>query len=234
MFNTKKEINRELEAASLVVLTENSSYVTEQYRMLKANITFSTKHFAFKTLMVTSSVTGEGKSTTAANLAVVFAESGKQILIVDCDMRRPTVNRTFKLSNSVGLSHLLSDSEVPYDEVIHPSGVPNLDVITSGFVPQDPSALLSSENFDLIINDLKQSYDLIIFDTPPVNVVSDAQILSSKIDGVLLVARKNVTKKKSFLSAKEQLLRANANILGSVYKISDKEEQGKYYKYVDI
>lgn len=234
MFNSRKNANQQLEPASLVVLKKNKSYVAEQYRMLRANIVFSTSHFDFKTLMVTSSMSGEGKSTTAANLAIVFAESDKQILLVDCDMRRPTVNRTFKMANSSGLSNLLSDPLTTLNEVLRPSGVPNLDIITSGDIPQDPSALLSSDRFDQLVHELRSFYDLIIFDTPPVNIVSDAQILSSKVDGVLVVARKGVTKKKNFLAAREQLLRANANILGAVYKINDKDKKEGYYKYTEI
>lgn len=234
MRRSKNNQIRPLEPVSLVVLNQNHSSIAEQYRILRSNIKFSTKQLLFKTMMVTSSVGGEGKSTTAANLAIIFAETGQKILLVDCDMRRPTVDKTFQLSNFLGLSNVLIDHSLRLEEVIKYSGVPNLDILPSGEVPPDPSAMLSSERFNRMLDRLKNMYDLIILDTPPVLLVSDAQILSSKTDGVLMVARKDSSKKADFLAAKEQLMRAEANILGAVYKVDDLLDDKDYYRYGDF
>lgn len=234
MFQSKKNQLHPLEPVSLVVLNKNNSSIAEQYRILRSNIIFSTKELLFKTLMVTSSVGGEGKSTTAANLAVVFAEMGQNILLIDCDIRRPTVDKTFRVNNFLGLSNLLVDPSVRLEEVIKHSGIPNLDILTSGDAPPDPGALLASSRFDEVVEELSERYHLIIFDTPPVLLVSDAQILSAKTDGVLIVARKGSSKKADFLATKEQLSRADANILGAVYKIDDLADENDYYRYGDF
>lgn len=234
MFRSKKNQIQPLKPVSLVVLNKQNFSIAEQYRMLRSNIIFSTKQLLFKTMMITSSVSGEGKSTTAANLAVIFAETGQKILLIDCDMRRPTVDKTFRLPNFLGFSELLRDTSTQLSEVIHYSGIPNLDILSSGSTPPDPASLFSSERFDQVIEQLEEYYDLILFDTPPVLLVSDSHILSAKADGVLLVVRKGISKKTDFLATKEQLAHADAHLLGAIYKIDDLIDQKDYYRYGDF
>lgn len=183
-----------------------------------------------KTLVITSSGPSEGKSTTSANLAILFANSGKRVLLVDADMRKPTVAKTFSLDNVRGLSTLLGSRETVLHQVVQSSGVDNLFLMTSGPKPPNPSELLDSRRMKELMVELKQQYDLVIFDLPPVVAVTDAQIVSSKSDGTILVVRENVSKRDSLLKAKSLLELVDANILGVVYNGSKNiADQGYYY-----
>lgn len=226
----KKNKNKATEAVSLITLVDKTSPISERYRTIRTNIQFasSTNH-QIKTLVITSSGPGEGKSTTAANLAVVFANSGQRVLLVDADMRKSTVHKTFLLSNSVGLSNVLG-TELNFNEAVQPSAVPNLYVMTSGPKAQNPSELLGSIRTDKLMRELRENYDFIIFDMPPVVAVTDAQIVASKVDGTMLVVRENVTRKDSLQKARELLTMVNANVLGAVFNGStDENDQGYYY-----
>ncbi|WP_315305374.1 CpsD/CapB family tyrosine-protein kinase [Enterococcus devriesei] len=222
------------EAVSLITLVDKSSPVSERYRTVRTNIQFaSSADRQIKTLVVTSSGPGEGKSTTSANLAVVFANSGQSVLLVDADMRKSTVHKTFQLANNVGLSNVLS-SDMGVKEAVQRSVVPNLYVMTSGPKAPNPSELLGSTRMDQLIMELRDSYDFIIFDMPPIVAVTDAQIMASKADGTLLVVRENVTRKDSLQKARELLSMVNANVLGAVFNGStDENDQGYYYYGTD-
>ncbi|MGX7288467.1 CpsD/CapB family tyrosine-protein kinase [Enterococcus devriesei] len=222
------------EAVSLITLVDKSSPVSERYRTVRTNIQFaSSADRQIKTLVVTSSGPGEGKSTTSANLAVVFANSGQSVLLVDADMRKSTVHKTFQLTNNVGLSNVLS-SDMGVKEAVQRSVVPNLYVMTSGPKAPNPSELLGSTRMDQLIMELRDSYDFIIFDMPPIVAVTDAQIMASKADGTLLVVRENVTRKDSLQKARELLSMVNANVLGAVFNGStDENDQGYYYYGTD-
>lgn len=216
---------------SLITVYDSGSVVSEQYRTLRSNIKFSVIDGTLRTMLVTSSASGEGKSTTTDNLAVVFADSGMKTLLIDADMRKPTVALTFKLPNQYGLSNLLSDRKHKASEFVQYSGIPNLDVLTSGPVPPKPADMLASKRMDELLEELKQSYDLVIFDTPPLTRVTDAQILSSRVDGTVLVAREGETKKQTLMKSKELLELANANILGVVYNATNRHGDEGYYGY---
>lgn len=216
---------------SLITIYDSSSVVSEQYRTLRSNIKFSIDNDRFKTMLVTSSTPGEGKSTTTANLAVVFADSGLKTLLIDADMRKPTVALTFKLPNDRGLSHLLSSRNNKAADFIQFSGVDRLDILTSGPLPRKPADMLGSRRMSRLLEDLKNTYDLIIFDTPPLTSVTDAQVLASQTDGVVLVAREDVTKKQALVKSKDLLQLANANILGVVYNATDQAGREGYYGY---
>ena len=180
-------------------------------------------------MVITSSGPAEGKSTTAANLAIVFAKSGQRVLLVDADMRKPTVDQTFHLPNVRGLSTVLSTNQSVL-ESCQPTFVDNLDVLTSGPKPPNPSELIDSKRMDQVKMELKQVYDFIIFDMPPVITVTDAQIMSSKVDGTLLVVRENETSKESIAKAKEALCLVQARVLGVVYNgATNNRDQGYYY-----
>lgn len=226
----RKKKSETPKAVSLITLVDKSSPVSERYRTIRTNIQFaSSADQPMKSLVITSSGPGEGKSTTAANLAVVFANSGQSVLLIDADMRKPTIDRTFQLSNRIGLSNVLS-TDMAFNEAIQRSVVPNLNIMTSGPKAPNPSELLGSIRMDQLIKDLRQNYDLIIFDMPPVVAVTDAQIIASKADGTLLVVREDVTRKDSLQKARELLTMVNANVLGAVYNGStDESDQGYYY-----
>lgn len=217
---------------SLVSLLDQSSTVTEQYRTIRTNIQFAMVNHKLKTLVVTSSGPSEGKSTTAANLAVVFATTGLNVLLVDADLRKPTAHKTFQLNNGRGLSSLLSDRTLDYQSTVQPTVVDNLKVLTSGPKPPNPAELLGSQRMNQIVEELKEGFDLVIFDMPPVVAVTDAQIMAAKVDGTVLVVRQKVTQKSSLAKAKELLDIVNANILGVVFNGVEKGSgNGYYYAY---
>lgn len=216
---------------SLITLVDPSSPVSEQYRTIRTNIQFaSSVDHRLQTLVVTSSGPSEGKSTTSANLAVVFAKSGQRVLLVDADMRKPTVFKTFQLTNEIGLSTVLSTG-TKIDKAAQKTSIENLSVLTSGPKPPNPSELLGSMRMDQVIQEARNLYDIIIFDMPPVVAVTDAQIMASKVDGTLLVVRENVTKKESVTKAKELLHLVNARVLGVVYNGAEQSKDQGYYYY---
>lgn len=216
---------------SLITLVDPSSPVSEQYRTIRTNIQFaSSVDYKLQTLVITSSGPSEGKSTTSANLAVVFAKSGQKVLLVDADMRKPTVFKTFQLTNEVGLSTVLSTS-TSIDKAAQKTSIENLSVLTSGPKPPNPSELLGSMRMDQVIKEARNLYDIVIFDMPPIVAVTDAQIMASKVDGTLLVVRENVTKKESVTKARELLQLVNARVLGVVYNGAEQSKDQGYYYY---
>lgn len=226
----RKKPTETTHAVSLITLVDKSSPVSERYRTIRTNIQFaSSADKQIKTLVITSSGPGEGKSTTAANLAVVFANSGQSVLLIDADMRKATVHKTFLLNNGVGLSNVLS-TDMKVSEAVQRTVVPNLYVMTSGPKSPNPSELLGSTRMDQLVRELRSDYDFVIFDMPPIVAVTDAQIVASKADGTMLVVRENYTRKDSLQKARELLSMVNANVLGAVFNGStDVTDQGYYY-----
>ncbi|MFJ8234258.1 CpsD/CapB family tyrosine-protein kinase [Ureibacillus sp. NPDC094379] len=231
MFNKKKKrINSKSMARSLVVETNPKSVIAEQYRTIRTNINFSMPDQDLKTLLVTSAEPSEGKSTTAANIAGVFAQGGKRVIMIDADMRKPTAHYTFHLINSFGLSSLLT-KQCSLDEAIKKTDVEGLDVIPSGSIPPNPAELLASHRMDSIVEELSQQYDLIVFDTPPILSVADAQIISNKCDATILVINSGGTDKTNVLKAKEALEVSKANIIGVVMNNFTLDKDHYYYQY---
>lgn len=216
-------------ARKLITFSNPKSVVSEQFRTIRTNITFSMPDQDLKTLLVTSSSPGEGKSTSSSNIGVVFAQAGKRVLIVDADLRKPTVHHTFHLKNSLGLSNVLTRQCDLYD-AIQLSDIENLSIITSGLIPPNPAELLASKTMNMLIKELSTQFDLIIFDAPPVLSVTDAQILSNKVDGTVLVVNSGEAEKDSVVKAKEALAKSQANILGVIMN-NYKLERGSYYQY---
>lgn len=216
-------------AVSLITIADKTSPIAEQYRTIRTNIQFASADRKIQTIVVTSSGPSEGKSTTAANIAVVFANAGQRVLLVDADMRKPTVHKTFALSNEAGLSKVLSSNNSVL-EMAQPSMVDNLSILTSGPKPPNPSELLGSTRMNQVIDEARHLYDVIIFDMPPVVTVTDAQIMASKADGTLLVVRENVTRKDALTKAKDLLEMVQARVLGVVYNgTKDVKDQSYYY-----
>ena len=212
----------------LITVSDSKSIIAEQFRTIRTNIKFSVPDTQLKTILVTSSTPGEGKSTNAANLGVVFAQEGKKVLIVDADMRRPTLHHTFGIFNTVGLSTVLSKQD-EFNSAIQETPIVGLFVLPSGPLPPNPAELLSSKSFDAFLKEMKKDYDIIIFDAPPLLSVSDAQVLSHKCDGTLLIVHSGVAEKEDVLKAQSILTTSQAKVLGVVLNNYKMPKNRKYY-----
>lgn len=219
------------ERSGLVVLNKPSSVVSEQFRTIRTNIQFSMIDKSMKTIVVTSAGPSSGKSTIAANLAATFASENKKILLVDADLRKPTVHKTFKVRNNDGLTTLLTDSTKSIEDVTFQTQLAGLHILTSGAIPPNPAELLSSNRMNKITEEMGEIFDLIIFDMPPVLAVTDAQILSSKSDGVIFVIPKGEVNKDQVLKSKELLDNVKANVLGAILNRVEKSDDNYYYYY---
>lgn len=220
----------------LISIENRFSPITEQYRNVRTSIQFAASSGKpFKLLLITSTEQEEGKTTLAANLAVVMAETNKKILLIDGDLRRATAGKYFNVlsSQKQGLSTLLSNYHQLPEEAIQRTQIKNLDFLPAGPIPPNPSELLESNRLNQLFVTLEEQYDLIIIDSPPLLVVTDAQLFSSKVDGVVLVVRENRTKRNNLIKCKNLLERSNARLIGVVYNAakSINEGQYKYYKY---
>ncbi|KOA20587.1 tyrosine-protein kinase YwqD [Clostridium homopropionicum DSM 5847] len=214
----------------LIVEKEPKSIAAEAYRTLRTNIQYSSFDNNIKTILVTSSGPSEGKSTTAGNLALSMAQADKKILIIDCDLRKPTVHKKFNISNEKGLSNYLI-GEVKLEEVMTKYS-DNLYLLTSGTIPPNPAEILSSKKMKEFLESVKNQFDSIVIDSPPVLAVTDAQILSTIVEGVLLVVATGETEKEATIKSKELLKKVNANILGVVMtKMPVKTGKGYGYGY---
>lgn len=216
---------------ALITRDDPKSGISEQYRTIRTNLKFSFLDPDFKILAVMSALPSEGKSTVSANLAVTWAEEKKRVLLVDADLRRPTVHRTFKVSNRYGLSNIItsSASTVNISEMIDKTAVENLDVLTSGPTPPNPAELLGSERLSQLLDFLREKYDFIILDAPPVDTVTDGQIVAARADGVALVTPQGIATKDAVMRAVKLLQRVNANILGVIMNRFTAQEAGGYY-----
>jgi len=215
---------------SLITKTNPKSPISEQYRTIRTNILFSVVDRPLRSLMVTSSAPAEGKSTTAANLAVVFAQQGKKVLLVDADLRKPTVHYTFRKDNHVGLTNVLT-KQAPFQTAVKETDVDNLFVLTSGPIPPNPAELLGSSAMEELLAEAYKQFDLVLFDTPPVLAVTDAQILANQCDGTILVVRSGKTEIEAAQKAKELLINAKGKLLGVVLNQKKQKESSYYYYY---
>lgn len=214
----------------LITLVNPRSPVSESYRALRTNIEFSSVDTKTQVIMVTSAGPAEGKSTVIGNLAVAYAQNDRSVLLIDADMRKPTVHRTFQLSNRNGLSTFLS-RQAGLENVIQESEVPNLYVMTAGPIPPNPAEMLGSKSMSSLLDMLREQFDIILIDSPPVLAVTDAQLLASQSDGVLLVVNAGKVKKDIAVKAKENLSRVNARILGVVLNNVKRKASEEYYYY---
>jgi succinoglycan biosynthesis transport protein ExoP len=200
----------------LAALLYPRSGAAEAYRTLRTNIDFSSVDAPIRTLLVTSSIPGEGKTTTAANLAVVFAQAGRRVLLVDADLRKPGVHLLFNLPNSFGLTSMLRDERLELDRVAQATEQDNLRVLTTGPLPPNPAELLGSQRMRTALERLKSEADLVVFDSPPLQAVTDSAILSSFTDVTVFVIDARRSRRRTVRLAEGALVRAGANVVGAV------------------
>lgn len=225
--NHKKHQNRR---QTLVTHLNPKSPVSEQYRTIRANIQFASINETIQTFMVTSPMAGEGKTTTIMNLAVVMAQQNKKVLIIDGDTRKPTIHSSFLRNNYKGVTNVLT-GQVSLRSAILSTDVPNLDILTSGPIPPNPSELLASPQMESLLKEARHHYDIIMVDSPPVLVVSDAQIIANKCQGSILVVNCGKTDIDSAIQAKEALVHARAKLLGVVLNRKKNRRDKTLYYY---
>ena len=215
---------------SLIVHTDPKSPISESYRVLRTNIQFASVDKPIKTIAVTSSSPGEGKTTTISNLAITFAQSGSKVLLIDADLRKPRIHKVFHLPNNEGMTTILAQ-HIDYSACVNGCSIDNLYILTSGPVPPNPSEILSSNAMKKFIETLKNDFDIILIDAPPVGVVTDGAILSTIVDGTILVVSSGDVEIEAAQRAKDLLEKVNANILGVVLNRVTKNNQGGSYSY---
>jgi len=214
MGSTKKS-GKFIQGRMLVTLTAPHSMVSEQFRTLRTNIEFSSPDKEIRSITITSASPSEGKSTTAANLAIVFAQTGKKVLLIDADMRKPTMHYTFGISNYRGLSTVLT-KQWRLESAVNKTRISGLDVLTCGPIPPNPAELLASQAMDSLLVEFKKRYDIVIMDSPPILSVTDGQILANKCDGSILVLNSGKTDKEMALKAKSTIIASNTTLIGVV------------------
>jgi capsular exopolysaccharide synthesis family protein len=207
------------------------SPITESYRALRTSISFAAIEAPLRTMIVTSAHQAEGKSTTSVNLAIAMAMEGRRVILVDADLRRPSLHRALDLPVAPGLTDVLLGSQ-PVEKALRATGVPGLQVLTSGPIPPNPAELLNSSPMSALIGELQRNADVVLFDTPPCLPVTDAQVLAPKVEGVLLVAALGEAKKAAVKQACELFDRAHARVVGLVFnKIQIQKGAGSSYYY---
>ncbi len=234
MIKMKQKIEKKgLSSPTDQILSNDTSFaVKEAYKTLRTNLEFSFSDKDSKVLLFTSTIQGEGKSTSCLNTAITFGEAGFKTVVVDCDLRRPNINALLEMRRREGLSNLLTGHSKINDMLLS-TEYTNLDVIVSGRIPPNPAELLSSNAMQGLVERLKEYYDYVFLDGPPIGIVADSMVLSRYADGVVFVVRENVTDKKMLQAALEQFQFAKANILGFLYNDAAVEGKGygAYYYY---
>ena len=216
----------------MTTIKENpTSLLAEAYRGLRTSLEYSSVDKELKSLVITSSNPGEGKSTVSSNLAFILSQGGKKVIVVDADLRKPTIHKKFRVDNREGLTEILigkkniNEVSKKIEENIH--------VITAGKKTPNPAEMVSSKAMEELIEILKRKYDYVIIDTPPVRTISDGVILSAKADGVVLVVRAGKTKSADVVKGYKELEKVKANIVGSVLNAVDNKRNGYYYYYYE-
>lgn len=216
----------------LITRRDPKSPISEAYRTIRTNIEFSNLDKEIKTIVVTSSQQNEGKSTVIANLAVSFAGmEDKKVLVIEGDLRNPTVHRMFNVSNSHGITEILTGQK-SFQECVYKTEVQGLDVITCGKIPPNPSEMLASKKMKAFVESLKDYYDYIFIDAPPIGIITDAGIVSTYTDGTILIVASREADIDMVKIAKSRLEKVNANILGLVLnKFEESSRSYNYYNY---
>lgn len=225
------EVIRNRLSPNLIAHLDPKSPAAEAYRSLRTSLAFTGVDGGLKTVVVTSPGAGDGKSTTSCNLAISMAQSGKRVLLIDADLRKPRIYRHFNVPNVVGLTHLLT-GETDIDRALQqPEGMENLQILTNGRIPPNPAELLGTKRMMELLDQLKERFDMIIIDTPPAAHLTDATLLGSLADGALLVVSAGESHIESARLAKKKLEAANVRILGVVFAKMAVKGPGSYYYY---
>jgi capsular exopolysaccharide synthesis family protein len=236
---TIDDVERALQAPVLGVIPQNVGLLidegpesphAEAYRVLRTNVLFSRKDPKLNTLTVVSGGAGEGKSTTIFNLATVFAQNGQRVLIIDSDLRRPSLHKYLRVSNSMGLTNFLLKQNT-LEEVVQTTAQQNMDFLPSGRLPSSSMGILSSVQMKELIRDVKRRYDFVFFDTPPIMGVSDASILASEVDMVLQVIQYRRYPQPMTIRAKQMIEKVGGNLLGIVLNNINVSQDENYYYY---
>lgn len=216
----------------IVIGNKQSFMFTEAYKSLRTNVLFSLPKDGCKKLIVTSALAGEGKSTVSSHLAVALAEMGVSVLIIDCDLRRGKIHRLFDVKRTPGLANVLAGF-ADINSAVQKTSVDNLFLLPAGAVPPNPAELLASNRMQQLLDEFAKSFDYIVLDTSPVNVVSDALPLGALVDGVMLVVRQNYTDKISLDRCISSFEFADTKVLGLVFNDVEtkKASKGKYGYY---
>lgn len=213
----------------LIVHEDPKSPIAEAYRTLRTNLQFAKVNSELRTIMFTSSGPAEGKSTTIANVAVALAQSGRSIILVDCDLRKPVQHRIFGKRNK-GVTNILVD-ESPAEAFLQDTEIDNLRILPSGPIPPNPSELLSSSKMVELFTELKELADIVLIDAPPTIAVTDAAVMAAKVDGIVLVIDSTSVRPEMAQKAKELLVKANGHILGAILNRVEIEDEHAYYYY---
>jgi capsular exopolysaccharide synthesis family protein len=215
--------------STLITVANPRSPISEAYRTLRTNLEFSSLDKAIHSMVVTSAAPEEGKSTTLANLAVTIAQAGKKVVLVDCDLRRPSLNQIFNARGAPGFTDMMRDDTLMGKPPLQDTSVPNLRLLASGTIPPNPSELLASRRMGEVIAALQQLADMVLFDAPPIVAVTDAAVLASKVDAVLLVVSAGKTKRDHAKKAKALLDKVNAHLIGTV--LNNVKGEASLYQY---
>jgi non-specific protein-tyrosine kinase len=214
---------------TLITLSNPRSPISEAFRTLRTNLEFSSLDKPIGSMVVTSAAPEEGKSTTLANLAVTIAQAGKRVIVVDCDLRRPSLHRVFNAKNAPGFTDMMRDDALMKNPPLQETRVPTLQLLASGTLPPNPSELLASRRMSEVIAALQQHADIVLFDAPPVIAVTDAAVLASKVDAVLLVVSAGKTKREHAKKAKALIDKVNAHLIGIV--LNNVKGEASLYQY---
>ena len=228
----KKKINENSEMKTEMISDKSKFAIVESYKSARTNIMLSLSADDDKVFAVTSYSKGEGKSTVSSNLAISFSKMEKRVLLVDCDLRRPNLHNIFKVDNKSGLSNIIGKMG-SFDESVHKNVLPNLDILPSGTIPPNPSELLCSNRFISLVKRLKEEYDYVIFDTPPIGVVADALLLKDLVAGFVVVLRERSTTHGDIQNLLDSAKLADCKLLGFVKVgcVSSKKRSRRGYYY---
>lgn len=215
----------------LISLREPKSPASEAYRMIRTNLEYTGVDQAHKVLLFTSPRIKDGKTTTVSNLAVILASAGEKVLLIDCDLRKPRIHKVFEIANEIGLTNIIARQQSIENAKSKFSELDSLDLITSGVLPPMPTEILSSAKMGAILNNLREEYDYILLDTPPILSVADAAALSRYVDGVIIVSALDKTTHDEIRVSKRALDKVDAKILGVILTFAENNKRGYYYNY---
>ena len=208
------------------------SPVSEAYRSLRTSLLYSSSKKEPKSILISSAGPGEGKTTTVANLAITYANLGKRTLLVDTDLRRPVVHKVFELDREPGITTYLSGATDDYNSLVQDCEIDNLSVITAGIIPPNPSELLGSDRMTILVKQLENDWDMVLFDSPPLVAVTDATMISKEIDQIVMVVKVGQTDKKAFAHTLTNLYNVGAPLGGIIMNaVTHKSSYGSYYYY---